>query len=554
LFNEVNDQLKNVQISNSLKISETEFLISTVNKGLFHVSISGELISNFNMTTGLQDNFIHNLFLDTSGNVWLAYNNGVGLLKWNSPVGYIPPSMGMEGMGYCALVKGDTLYTGTSNGLYFLPKWENSLKRQQPFSKVKGVSGVINDLRLEHGKLIACQAAEFYQIDGNKAQLISSGNWYGAWTWRKHQNDPNKAYAGTYVGISMYDWKNGSWKFKNHIKGFSESSRVFEVDKRGVLWVVQGNKGLYRVALNEAKDSATSVVNYTKIMNVGSQDYFNDIFSLHDTIYVSSYGSTYYINGDSLIPSVSFDKLKYKSNRIRKHEKDGLYSIYDDQAHILKNISGSWEVQNSPVSFLKSYLVGSAEFFYKISDDIYFVGTQDGFATYTPGNLTTITETPCLIRGVELLNPSGDSLIFNNKPPENQEFKYENNNIRISYAIPLYGNNKQISYETRLFKNGKPMHHWQQTQDVNFKEYTNLKEAKYTFKVQAKKGDEVAGSGSFNFKILPPWYRTAAMNIVYFILFMLGIFLVINLFIRQKKKLEEENKREIEIKEKLHKA
>ncbi|MFT6715377.1 MAG: ligand-binding sensor domain-containing protein [Saprospiraceae bacterium] len=553
-FEEANKKLKNVEISCALTLNEHEFLIGTVNKGLFHLNTEGEIISNFNMNTGLQDNFIHDLFLDNSGNIWLAYNNGVGLLKWKSPVRYIPPSMGIEGMGYCALVKGDTLFAGTSNGLYYLPNWEISLKKQQKFTPITGINGIINDLKLHKGKLIACQAAEVYQIEAGSAVRISNGSWFGSWTWKKHHQNENKAYVGTYVGISNYEWKNKTWKFTNHVKGFSESSRMFEVDKRGVFWIVQGNKGLYRLMLNQSRDSAVSVVNYTDIMNVSSQDHFNDIFSYHDSIFVSSYGHTYYIKEDSLVPLASFENLGAKSHRIRKHKQDGLYAIYDDQAHILNNSTGVWEVQNSPVSFLKSYLVGSAEFFYEVSENTYFIGTQDGFATYTPKNIGTTSETPCLIRGIELLNPHGDSLIFNSKPVGIQEFLYENNNIRISYTIPLYGNNKQISYETRLFKNGKAMHQWQQVQEVNFKEYTNLKEATYTFKVRAKKGDEVAGSTAFKFIISPPWYRTTFMNLIYFLLFVAGIYLVINLFQKQKKKLELENKKEIEIKEKLHKA
>lgn len=554
LFHAVNKEFESTEISSALKISETEFLVGTVNKGVFHLNIKGELIGHFDVKTGLQDNFIHDLFLDNSGNVWLAYNNGIGLLKWNSPVRYIPPSMGIEGMGYCAVTSGDTLFAGTSTGLYYLPQWERSLKKQQPFIKVKGITGIINNLAIQKGKVIVCQAAEFYQINGVTPRRVSNGEWYGAWLWKKDRNQENKAYGGTYIGISMYDWQNGNWQFRNHVKGFKESSRVFEVDHKGVFWVVQGNKGLYRVELNDEKDSAVSVINYTDMMNVGRQDYFNDIFTFHDSIFVSSYGSTYFIENDSLVPLKSFDKLGKRSNRIRKHKQGGLYAIYDDQAHILSNESGSWEVLNSPVSFLKSYLVGSAEFFSEVATNKYFIGTQDGFATYTPEKELNLDKTPCLIRGIELLNPSGDSIIFNNKPVKQQEFSYSNNNIRFWYAIPLYGNNKQISYETRLFKNEKPMHKWQQVHEVNFKEYTNLKEANYTFKVRAKKGDEIAGSTSFDFTILPPWYRNNAMNFVYFALFLGGIFLVLNLFKRQKKKLEEENKRELEIKEKLHKA
>ncbi|MFT6747070.1 MAG: ligand-binding sensor domain-containing protein, partial [Glaciecola sp.] len=183
LFEKTNKQLESLIISSALKINDTEFLIGTINKGLFHLNIKGEIISNFNMNTGLQDNFIHDLFLDNSGNVWLAYNNGVGLLKWNSPVRYITSSMGVEGMGYCAVVKNDTLYTGTSSGLYFLPQWKSSLTRQKKFQKIVGISGIINELKIHNGTIIACQAAEFYQIHGKKAVRISDGEWIGAWSW-----------------------------------------------------------------------------------------------------------------------------------------------------------------------------------------------------------------------------------------------------------------------------------------------------------------------------------------------------------------------------------
>lgn len=549
-FKKMNSIFKNARITCALKISNTEFLVGTTSQGLFHLNTNGNLISRYGTDQGLADNFIHSLYLDRSGNVWMAYNKGLGVMKWNSPIRYITTASGISGLGLSSIIHQDVLYIGTSTGLYYMKDWSHGLATQQQFKRVHGISNNINYLAIQNGKLLACQQAEVYQIENFKAKLLSPGYWYGAWIW-KSSDQKNEAFVGTYLGIARYMYSNNSWQFDNHIKGFTESARVFEIDNRGVLWAVQGNKGLYRVQLNEAKDSAVSVTHYNTLMGKNGE-YFNDIFTYRDSILVTSYGATYYLNGDSLVSLNSFSQLGRKVNRIRKYKKDGLYAIYDDQAHILKNSTGSWEVENSSASFLRSHLVGSAEFFYEVADQRYLIGIEDGFALYSPVSDINTDTIPCLIRGVELLLSSDDTLLYSHKPFEEQVFDYENNNIRITYSIPLFGENNQISYETRLYKNGKAMHNWQMVNQVNFKEYTNLKEGNYVFWVRAKKGDSVAGATDFEFKVLPPWYRTSVAYIVYFLLGILTVIGVIQLFINQKKKLEAQNKRDLEVKEKLH--
>ena len=552
-FSQLNQLFQEVNISCFLKINEEEFLVGTLAKGIFYLNRKGEIISNLTVKEGLQDNFIHRLFLDKKGDVWAAYNNGIGVIKWNSPVQYISNFLGFEGMGYCGITKGDTLYVGTSRGLYYLPKWKKNLSNLVPFNMVNGIKGTINDLKIHNGKLLACQEAEVYEIKGSQARLLSPGLWFGAWIWNPSSTNKNEAFVGTYLGLARYLYQDNNWKFKTHIKGFKESSRVFEMDKRGVFWVVQGNTGLYRVQLNFAKDSAISVINYAEKAGFSPSD-FNDIFSLNDSIFVSTFKGVYYIKKDELVLMTSFSALGNKNGRIRKYSPTGLYSVDEDQPHLLIKNGGKWEVENAPVSFLKSFLVGSAEFFYQIDKNVYLIGTQDGFAIYRPSHQKKQKQIPCLIRKIELLNATGDSLFCNEKPYPNPKFSYENNNIRITYSIPIYGEYNQILYETRLYKSGKPLHNWQVVRQINFKEYTNLKEGKYTFWVRAKKGDAIVGDTTLSFTIKPPWYRTGFSYCIYFLLFVYAFYRVKRLFKEQKVKLEADNKRELEIKEKLYRA
>ena len=108
---------KEVNISCFLKINEEEFLVGTLAKGIFYLNRKGEIISNLTVKEGLQDNFIHRLFLDKKGDVWAAYNNGIGVIKWNSPVQYISNFLGFEGMKYLIKIN---LKAAKNNNFYKL--------------------------------------------------------------------------------------------------------------------------------------------------------------------------------------------------------------------------------------------------------------------------------------------------------------------------------------------------------------------------------------------------------------------------------------------------
>ena len=545
-------QAEGIEFTDLHVVNDREFLVGTNGAGLFHFETTGQLITRYTTEQGLQDNFIHSLFEDQQGNVWLAYNNGIGVIKWKSPIRYVTAAQGIEGMGYSGLIKQDTLFLGTSRGLFFLPDYRRNLPRQKPFQKIDGVGHTVYDIGLNRGELIICEAAETYRLKGVKPVMLSPNFWYGAWVWRNDPKDNRSAFVGTYLGVSRYEFVNGHWKFMNHVAGFEESSRVFEIDERGIIWVVQGNKGLYRVSLSHNGDSAISVINYADQMKTTSS-YFNDIFRLEGKIFVTTYGGVYSLSGDSLVREHAFDELKEKAFRIRKYNENGIYAIYDDRAHLLKKEADKWQISSSPLTDVKSLLVGSAEFFYELAPNFHLIGTQNGFATYQSTNNEALSARPCLIRKIELLNAEGDSTLFHHHPAVAPSLSYQNNNIRITYAIPRFGENDQISYETQLFKNDRALHSFQLA-SVNFKEYTNLKEGTYVFKVRAKKGSEILGTTTLNFSIQAPWYRSTLAYAFYMFLGVLAIMWVYRSFLQQKQKLEAEKRRELEIKEKLHRA
>jgi len=547
--------LQNAIVHSCIKLPSNKLLLATQNNGLYLVNFKGEIISNYNKSNGLRDNFIHNLFLDYNKDVWLAYNNGIGLVKWNSDIKYINSSdyNQLEGMGLCSAVKGDTLFLGTTQGLFYLPNWLKNIHKSYKFYKINGLNGAVNDLTVSNNKLIACYYSEVFQINGTNAVLISDKSWYGSWIW-KNDVVKNQAFVGNYVGLSKFNFEKNQWKFSCKIKGFDESSRVMEIDKRGVIWVVQGNKGLYRVELNTHKDSAVSVVNYAEKLKLSPQ-HFNDIFKLNNTIYVSTYKGVYTLQNDELIEDKSFNYIQPYTDRIRKMGENQIYSIYNDQAHPLKfDPKKGWRFYYSEASFLESALVGSAEHFNQLSDSLYIIGTEDGFALYQPNQNPFNFKGNCLIREITVLNDNQDSLWFVHDPKHSFNLKYTQNNIRIGFSIAIFGESKQITYETQLLRNGKVWLAWQKVMGNPFREFTNLPEGNYIFEVKAKKGNFEMGNKKISFTVLPPWYRTSWAFIIYIALFIFLIVYIQNLFKKQRLKLIAEKQQELEIKEKLHHA
>jgi hypothetical protein len=537
-----------------LPLPGEKLMVGTIESGIYLLDKNGEEIAHYTKSFGIKDNHIRDLFLDQNGDIWIAYNNGIGLLKWNSPISYVSSSMnlGVEGLGYSSAVLDNKLYIGTSTGLYVLRNWKKNLKNFSSFEKVKNITGAIHYMTIDNGKLLACQESGVFQINDDNALLITDGTWQGAWIW-KSGIEKNEAFVGNFIGLSRYKFNGKQWKLSNAIKGFEESSRVMEIDERGIFWVIQGNKGLFRVVLNEAKDSAISVINYADKINVSHQ-YFADIFRFEGKIIATGDSAAYEIKGDELIRLTEFDSIIKKTSRIRKMDENHLYAIYDDQPHPMRLQDGSWKVFHSDASFLTSPMVGSAEHFNKIDDDYFIIGTQDGFAVYRPSKESNDYKGNCLIREISSIGTLSDSTLQYGMPDSSFSLPYSMNNIRISFGITVFGMKDQIVYETQLSRNGDKNAIWKKVKGNNFKEFTNLKEGDYLFKVRAKKGQFIIGSTAAKFKVLPPWYRTWWAYTFYIVMVLIIGIIIRKRFEFQRKNLVKEKERELEIKERLHNA
>lgn len=114
------------------------------------------------------------------------------------------------------------------------------------------------------------------------------------------------------------------------------------------------------------------------------------------------------------------------------------------------------------------------------------------------------------------------------------ELEYKNNSLFFEYSTTFYERMEKTKYSYKLYGFDKTWSAW--TKETK-KEYTNLREGDYMFKVKAKNiyGIE-SHEASYRFSILPPWQRTIWAFIGYFLLCIFLVYLFLKLYTRRLKR------------------
>src|SRR5664280_3514781 len=100
---------------------------------------------------------------------------------------------------------------------------------------IPGTYGQVWYLGVHNGVVLCGHNKGTYIIEGEKAIHISDVP--GGWKYHILKRFPGYLIGGTFSGLILFKWANGTWKLVRKIHGFNESSRMFEEDDNGELWL-----------------------------------------------------------------------------------------------------------------------------------------------------------------------------------------------------------------------------------------------------------------------------------------------------------------------------
>lgn len=527
--NQANDFLRTYQLNNGARIGKY-IAYGTILNGIIIIDTTGKVIQQINKSSGLQNNTVLSLYIDTEQNLWAGLDNGIDRIEINSPLYFYFDKTGRFGTVYSSIIFNNKIYLGTNQGLFYSDWIENGNKRlfqSFDFKLIPGSQGQVWELSLQDGKLLCGHNTGTFQVNGNTISKITTIS--GGWTIKKL--NANQLIQGTYTGLVIYKKDNsGNWAFDHKIEGFGEPSRYVEQDNKGQLWVSHAYKGIYKVTLTGDLKKATSVKYYDK--HYGLPGSFNiNVFNLDNRIVFAS-DSGFYVYDDISDRFSKYEELNKKLGSFARSNKIipalGKKYWFINHGHVSLadfSLPGKMSIDSNRFNILEGRMVQNYENISRINSSIYLISVDDGFVIMNDEDALRQSDVKLpyvLIRRVENITDKIKTITSNGNQGD-MEIPHSENNIRISYSLPFY---RQEKIRFQYYLEGYS-HQWSDWSTQSQKEFTNLDQGTYHFKVRAKINEQnVSPETVLTFTILAPWYAGHIAFLCYILLLILAYFLV----------------------------
>ncbi|NAS32004.1 LuxR family transcriptional regulator [Flavobacteriaceae bacterium R38] len=535
--------LSKVSVYSAIQLRNGNFILGTISDGIIKITKDGKLLFWMNQEDGLSNNTVLTLFEDNSENVWIGLDNGVDVLNLKSPYKVYNDRNGKLGTIYTSAKTEKYLYLGTNQGLFY-----RSIDSEKDFELVPGTQGQVWVLKMIDDTLLCGHDNGTYQIFEEQAVKIASEN--GTWDIKTIAQNPNILLQGNYNGLSLLEFKDGQWGFKQKVKGFDISSRYFEFSKPNELLVSHEYRGVFKLKLNDNLQEVTSYTQDEVPKSIGSSLFkYNDkvMYATNEGIY--SYQDNTFAK-DSLLQDY-FNAENYVSGKlIFDTSKKRLWAFYNNQIVYVEpgNLTEELQINNIdlPATLRKSN--SGFENILSLSDDSYLLGTTEGYIII---DLQKSESKDYDVRidkvSFGAFNQDQTNLKFNDNP----KLKNQENNLEFLFSVSDYNSLTPSFYQYKLKGISKNWSPWSEDTSVLFE---NLPYGDYTFEVRAKVGDSVTDNiASYTFSIEKPWHLKplAIVGYVLFFIMIIGLILFLNTryYKKQQAVLLTKKERELEYKE-----
>ncbi|MCI0695784.1 SpoIIE family protein phosphatase [candidate division KSB1 bacterium] len=545
------------------------FALATSRGGVAIIDQHGQLLRILDKAAGLQDHDVNFIFPDRQGAIWLAQGRRIARVEIVSPLSFYGEPAGIKDFVASILRHRGTLYVATGLGVFYLPTRPRktnsqlaSLPEQAPeFRPVAGISAQCWSLVSAGKVLLAATNDGVYQIDGERAIFVkkSIGDSFFSMFLRRSKQDSNRVYVGLRDGLASlrYDPATLKWIDEGRIRGIHEPIWSIVESEDGKLWLGTEAQGVLRVIFS---DGISNKTRWNENLQVERFDFqhglpkgwvgVNAVRSR--TIFTSDKGLFRFDNKtNKFFPDSTYGSMFADGSRdvevVTEDHQGNVWLGSEEAAEInraLRQPDGSYlPEKGSPLQLAKAAIWT----IYPENDpndngtgSVIWFGGPDGLVRYDANIPKRETvDYPALIRRVTIPREADDdSIIFAGTGatyPTNEQsevlrptpfaprpsLSYSHNALRFECAAPSFDEESanQFQYFLEGFDRG-----WSAWSKSPKRDYTNLSEGEYRFRVRAKNVyQHESREAIYAFKILPPWYRTWWAYVFYALIVAAGV-------------------------------
>lgn len=496
-------------ISSASLVSTDRIALATNLAGCIIINKQGKFIQRLTKREGIQNNNVLSVMMDKDKNLWLGLDNGIDLVTYNNAIRNIFPDQENRNSGYTSIISGKELYLGVSTGVYRV-KLDTQARDISytigAFDFVENSQGQVWNLSMVNDKLMMGHNKGAYVIEGNKALPFDTKTGFWAFQPLYKAQPSSLVAAGTYNGISFYNFHNGAFSAPL-VYSQVESARFVAIGK-DIIWIAHPYKGVYSIQFDETGVGKAS--KYTDTKKILSSNH-NKVFKLGEKVILTTDNGIFeydeqkkdFVRSAWLQKLVGNEPISYikedqqgniwfcRDRKIavvdRSFEKPRTVFIPEIDGRIMAN-----GFENITIADSNNVLIAAEKGFYHINYSLYKKNKQ---------------ALQVLIRKVQSTLQE-DGLVYGGygTPSEIPSIKHRYNSIHFECSSILFGQeqNTEYSYYLEGFDRA-----WSQWTKKTERDYTNLPAGTYVFRVKCRNNsDNESKVTGYSFKILPPWYQT----------------------------------------------
>ncbi len=557
----IDDFLEKNFYSTGCNLPDQSFAFGTKRMGVIVVDKNFRVITSLNKKQGLLDDEVTDIFLDRSNHIWLTLYNGISFLEMPSAFTFYGINLGLKGNTKAICRYGNYLYIATSQGVFYLN--HASYATTENIEQVSGLHAGSYRFFQVMGKLLVSTSDGVFSIVGSNSHLISKPI---IETMYSSKLNPAIVYIGRTNGLTALYHIKGSWRDLGQLKNTNKRIRTIAEGKDGFLWLGTDYDGVIRVDLKSGYTINAPIKEYKSNCGLPENFLWLDVYYTSNGVLFSTFKGAYRYNSkkDNFYADTLLGFDFTKENRwiypvIEDANRNlwissGFNDKYDKLTGmaIYKGQGKPYQLYTEPFGKINDITIESI---YPEENGVIWFGSFDGlirydsklFAKYNKDTSKFHTFIRQILIGKDSLVYGGGNLFNNGSVSASFNtsailaFKYKYNKIHFEFASPAYESKDRLLFQSFLEGFEK---NWSSWGENNFKEYTNLPEGEYVFRVRARNiYGKTSNEATYRFNILPPFYRKWYAWIVYLLVVTTFIVMIVKWrsfnFAKERHKLEQ---------------
>ncbi|MDG5767741.1 ATP-binding protein [Balneolales bacterium ANBcel1] len=581
--------LSRIRLYGALRTDDGMIAINTINAGIIIISPEGTILDQLTEDDGLRTNLIIGLGTDREGGLWALANNGITRFEYGRPLRYWDNELGLEGATLSLARKQDTLFVGTSQGLFYMiqavtgrgdasqipPSNDNVLVRRNRLKKVEAAEeGQTWDLMTVEqvigtpadGLLIAGPEDSLsLLVNGRKKAIAGSGSGQRIYSLYASKRHSNTLFAGADNGIFAITIDPEAYRRSDFDNAFRVTAlpleradiRFMAEDRHGYLWLGNRFEDIIRVDIRtdpHADQPQIRRFHTTEYPAVSEREHFmghmpDGSWALSSGIGLFHLSETYdrYHEADSIPPNIfelvpgvrelfpEDDQQVFRHQDARDGSGDlwlyrpgGLVLLEQDDPG--GEEPGAWNLDD--IILPQRLFIGLYSMLADTDGKIWMGGDESLIMLdrslpdrYGVGFRSAVRSVHDRDGNVIRTYSALGQRFSEQDNLQSLDLPYEKNSLRLTYAAPTFVYSGTVFFQVWMEGFDED---WSDVHELNFREYTNLPAGEYVFRVRAINRNGLVGEeGQLHITIHPPWYLSRVAYVIYALGLALAIYLLL---------------------------